>query len=48
MERLMADLAEGHAWFAEEHKRLLAAQDRLTKTLDRFKADNKKRFEGLN
>ena len=34
MERLMADLAEGHRWFDEEHKRLLEAQARLSETLD--------------
>jgi hypothetical protein len=34
MERVMAELAEGHVWFDEEHKRLLAAQARLTERLD--------------
>ncbi len=43
MERLMASLAEGHQWFNEEHKRLLAAQVKLTETLDRLIADRKKR-----
>jgi hypothetical protein len=34
MERLMANLAEGHRWFDEEYKRLLEAQARLSETLD--------------
>jgi hypothetical protein len=37
MERLMADQAEGHRWFAEEYKRLLAAEAKLTETLDRLR-----------
>jgi len=43
MERLLADLADGHRWFAEEHKRLLAAQAKLTERLHRLIDENRKR-----
>ena len=36
MERLRAGLAEGHRWFDEEHKRLLATQAKLTERLNRL------------
>jgi hypothetical protein len=39
MERLMADLAEGHRWFDQEYKRLLEAQARLDEALDRLKRE---------
>ena len=48
MERLMANLAEGHRWFDEEYKGLLAAQTKLTETLGRLIEDRKKRPEDLN
>ena len=39
MERLMADLAEGHRLFDQEYKRLLEAQARLDEALDRLKRE---------
>ena len=43
MERMMAELAEGHVWFDEEHKRLLAAQAALAESLNRIAEANRKR-----
>jgi len=38
MERLMAGLAEHHAWFDEEYKRLLDALARLKERMDRMRS----------
>jgi hypothetical protein len=43
MERMMAQLAEGHVWFREEHKRLLAVQAARTESLNRIAEANRKR-----
>ena len=38
----MASLPDGHRWFADEHKRLLAAQAKLTERLNRLIDENGK------
>jgi hypothetical protein len=43
MERQLKENAAGHAWFAEEHQRLLEAQARLTESLSRLIEENRKR-----
>jgi hypothetical protein len=46
MERTLAQLAEGHVWFNQEHNRLLAAQAVLPERLDRLIADQENRRQG--
>jgi hypothetical protein len=41
MERMMAELAEGHVRFDKEYERLLEAQARLGATLERLETNRK-------